>query len=73
MYYRLTRGIFFYILPDKSINRVKSGNLQMQVNSEISLQTLKQGALWLSSRVLDSRPRDRGFEPHGLHCVVVLE
>ena len=31
------------------------------------------GAQWLSSRVLDSRPRGRGFEPHRRHCVVVLE
>ena len=27
----------------------------------------------LSGRVLDSRPRDRRFEPHWQHCVVVLE
>ena len=33
----------------------------------------KQGAQWLSGRVLDSRPRVRGFEPHRRHCVVVLE
>ena len=32
-----------------------------------------QGAQWLSGRVLDSRPRGRGFEPHRHHCVVVLE
>ena len=31
------------------------------------------GAQGLSGRVLDSRPRDRGFEPHRRHCVVVLE
>ena len=31
------------------------------------------GAQWLSGRVLDSRPRSRGFEPHRRHCVVVLE
>ena len=31
------------------------------------------GAQWLSDRVLDSRPRGRGFEPHWRHCVVVLE
>ena len=24
-----------------------------------------------SGRVFDSRPRGRGFEPHGRHCVVV--
>ena len=27
---------------------------------------------WLSGRVLDSRPRGRGFEPHQRHCVVSL-
>ena len=30
------------------------------------------GAQWLSGRVLDSRPRGRGFEPHRRHCVVFL-
>ena len=35
--------------------------------------TIAQGAQWLSGRVLDSRPKDRGFEPHRRHCVVVLE
>ena len=30
------------------------------------------GAEWLSGRVLDSRPRGRGFEPHWRHCVVSL-
>ena len=28
---------------------------------------------WLSGRVLDSRPKGHGFEPHWRHCVVVLE
>ena len=32
-----------------------------------------QGAQWLSGRVLDSRPKGRGFEPQRRHCVVVLE
>ena len=31
------------------------------------------GAQWLSGRVLDSRQKGRGFEPHRRHCVVVLE
>ena len=30
------------------------------------------GGQWLSGRVLDSRPRGPGFEPHWRHCVVVL-
>ena len=34
---------------------------------------LSGGAQWLSGRVLDSRPKGRGFEPHRRHCVVVLE
>ena len=32
----------------------------------------KMGAQWLSGRVLDSRPKGRGFEPHRRHCVVFL-
>ena len=28
---------------------------------------------WLSGRVLDSRLRGRGYEPHRRHCIVVLE
>ena len=31
-----------------------------------------KGAQWLSGRVLDSRPRGRGLEPHRRHCVVSL-
>ena len=31
------------------------------------------GAQWLNGRVLNPRPRGRGFEPHWRHCVVVLE
>ena len=30
------------------------------------------GAQWLSGRVLDSRQRGRGFEPHRRYCVVSL-
>ena len=31
-----------------------------------------KGAQWLSGRVLDSRPRGRGFEPHQRDYVVSL-
>ena len=34
---------------------------------------LRGGAQWLSGRVLDSRPKSRGLEPHQRHCVLVLE
>ena len=30
------------------------------------------GAMWLSGRVLDSRPRGRELEPHRRHCAVSL-
>ena len=39
----------------------------MDCNSKVEL-----GAQWLSGRVLDSRPKGRGFEPHRRHCVVSL-
>ena len=38
----------------------------------MSLHILVVGAQWLSGRVLDSRPKGRGFEPHRRHCVVSL-
>ena len=41
--------------------------------SLIEAHLLSVGAQGLSGRVLDSRPKDRGFEPHRGHCVVVLE
>ena len=34
--------------------------------------TYGEGAQWLSGRVLDSRLKGRGFEPHRRHCVVSL-
>ena len=39
--------------------------------SSLLLMSYK-GAQWLSGRVLDSRPRGRGFEPHRCRCVVSL-
>ena len=36
------------------------------------LSTGSVGAQWLSGRVLDSRPRGRGFEPYRRHYVVSL-
>ena len=43
------------------------------VDKTFHLHKRAQGAQWLSGRVLDSRPKGRGFEPHRRHCVVVLE
>ena len=33
---------------------------------------IEKGTQWLSGRVLDSRLRGRGFEPHRRHCVLSL-
>ena len=30
------------------------------------------GAQWLSGRVLDSRPKGHGFEPHQCQCIVSM-
>ena len=40
--------------------------------SVVHLYIYKVGVQWLSGRVLDSRPRGRGFEPHRRRCVVSL-
>ena len=40
--------------------------------AEILNQKVVTGAQWLSGRVLDSRPKGRGFKPHRRHCVVSL-
>ena len=44
------------------------------INSSATTRKSKQklGAQWLSGRVLDSRLKGRGFEPHRCHCVVSL-
>ena len=43
-----------------------------QKSIEYYLPYFLVGAQWLSGRVLDSRPRGRGFEPHRRHCDVTL-
>ena len=40
--------------------------------SKVIKSDIIDGAQWLSGRVLDSRPRGRGFQPHRRHCVVSL-
>ena len=41
------------------------------VNLSFFLTEFTLDAQWLSGRVLDSRPRGRGFKPHQRHCVVL--
>ena len=57
-------------------NTPKIGNrliLLITVVKSILPNCVKQGAQWLSDRVLDSELRGHGFEPHRGHCIVVLE
>ena len=50
-----------------------AANLHLEIlTCDFLLYTMKQGVQWLSGRVLDSRPRGRGFEPHRRRCVVSL-
>ena len=48
---------------------------RLHIHTEPSLPSTQNiaGAQWLSGRVLDSRPKGCGFEPHRRHCVVVRE
>ena len=48
-------------------------NYGLSVGVHVFNRSKLKGAQWLSGRVLDSRPKGRGFEPHRRHCVVVLE
>ena len=58
---------------EKPIRGKFSGGREGMFYNLLSYDVASEGAQWLSGRVLDSRPRGRGFEPHRRHCVVVLE
>ena len=45
----------------------------IEAPTKIHLYMPSEGVQWLSGRVLDMRPRGRGFLPLWHHCVVVLE
>ena len=47
--------------------------LDKHFDCTVCRQQHNKGAQWLSGRVLDSRPKGSGLEPHRRHCVVVLE
>ena len=55
----------------ESYMRPKEG--KYSTKSLVPNHTVHSNERGLSGRVLDSRPRGRGFEPHRHHCVVVLE
>ena len=46
--------------------------LCVAVQQTLTLVITFEGAQWLSGRVLDSRSRGHGLEPHRHHCIVSL-
>ena len=70
--------MFFHVFlchrhaPLSSLARAFPAHIHV-LTLNVPITTKVEGAQWLSGRVLDSRPKGRGFEPHRRHCVVVLE
>ena len=58
--------------PKEGFSRVETNWLLCFNGRLLWGSTTSEGAQCLSGRVLDSRPRGRGFEPHLRHCVVSL-
>ena len=76
----LARDVLFRMPARDVIHYSMSPALTNLMHGQVPATILKllftnpiEGAQWLSGRVLDSRPKGRGFEPHRRHCVVVLE
>ena len=72
----LTGTLRIKVKKKKSADNKKACNsYPLQTDLDPICLTLRwyKGAQWLSGRVLDSRPRGRGFELRRRHCVVVLE
>ena len=72
--------LFFLRLGKMSFAAVVIGALWVNIQDSVTVSIyandlimLFMGAQWLSGRVLDSRPKGCGFEPHWRHWVVVLE
>ena len=70
-YASLAGSAYFEILrTNENQNILKMSQVKQDSPSLAHAQSKE--AQWLSGRVLDSRPRGRGFEPHWRHCVVSL-
>ena len=62
------------------MNEMKTGSCVTKYGQPMHMYSLEAdqyippwfGVQWLSGRVLDSRPKGRGIEPHRRHCVVSL-
>ena len=71
--YYLTRNAFMRNWQETHVaGHERAENFTVRYVS-VSAITLLWGAQWLSGRVVNLRPKGRGFEPHQRHYVVVLE
>ena len=68
-FYVLLSGLAQYLISLGSKSDYTCNRLMVR---DFSIQIKQEEAQWLSGRLLDSRPKGRGFEPHRRHCVVVL-
>ena len=73
--YRVCGQVRLYLVCSDTAT---SYNLDILATTSLAIvlygeQTTKfEGAQWLSGRVLDSRLKGHGFQPHRRHCVVSL-
>ena len=64
----------FYLLGFNMIRSLATSLEHADYSAMLSGRAISDGgAQWLSGRVLDSKPKGRGFEPHRRHSVVVLK
>ena len=62
-----------YILVEWNNKDTETVRVGAQASLCLYCSQVEYRAQWFSGRVLDSRPKGRGFEPHWRHCVLVLE
>ena len=61
------------VIPELEFMAIKFITLKNRSKDFVSYSSRAiKGAQWLSGRVLDSRLRGRGLDPHRRHCVVSL-
>ena len=68
-----SRKIYVRFTFSSDIQDDRNGGIAKVIKQHLPSNHMSEGAQWLSGRVLDSKLRGRGFEPHRRHCVVVLE
>ena len=62
----------YHNLADEGVRCSYKGRNYNNITKITHCLSREAGAQWLSGRVLDSRPKGCGFEPHRSYCVVSL-